>query len=358
MRDSHYLHRMLILGLETSCDDTSISLVDMDFSNPLAPQSKVVHQLVASQTDWHQPFGGVFPEVASRCHMEAIRHTTETCLQQAGVSLKDVDGIAATYAPGLIGSLLVGLTFGKALAYAQKKPFIGVNHLEGHLNAPLLQEADIPYPQLGLIISGGHTALYHIKAFGDYRFLGGTRDDAAGEAYDKVAKLLGLGYPGGPIVDKLAQQGNPKAYVFSKPQIPELDFSFSGLKTAVRQLTDKMSPEKKQESSVIADVCASFQEVALTHLIEKTLKAAKEHDIPAILLTGGVACNSRLRQRMKEEAAKQGCSVHVAPPKYCTDNAAMIAYVGGRYLHLGKESPLSLNAVAHLPLNQNLSHVR
>lgn len=319
---------MIVLGIETSCDETAVAVLDLDKKG----RAKILSNLIASQHEIHLPYGGIFPELASRRHIEVLRPMVEEGLKTAGVNQKKLDGIAVTHAPGLVGSLLVGLSFAKAYAFGLQIPFIGVNHLEGHLNAPFLEGPKIPYPQIGLVVSGGHTALYFIRKFGDYRFLGGTLDDAAGEAFDKVAKVLGLGYPGGPEIDRLARQGNPAAVKFPKPRTKGYDFSFSGLKTAVKLRGGEGETQ---------DVCASFQEIVVDVLIEKTLAAAKAKRCKNIVVTGGVACNSRLREKMK---------ARFAPPEFCTDNAAMIAYVGGRRLMEGERSPLSLNAVASLPL--------
>ena len=318
---------MIIMGIETSCDETAVAVLEM------GKKTKILSNLIASQHEIHLPYGGIFPELASRRHIEVIRPMVEEALKQAGVAQSKLEGIAVTHAPGLVGSLLVGLSFAKAYAYGLGIPFIGVNHLEGHLNAPFLEHPKISYPQIGLVVSGGHTALYFIRKFGDYQFLGGTRDDAAGEAFDKVAKMLGLGYPGGPIIDKKAKEANPDAVKFSKPKMKGYDFSFSGLKTAVKTMKDPPP---------VPDLCASFQETVVDILMEKTLAAAKAKKCKNILVTGGVACNSRLKEKMK--------TAYFASPIFCTDNAAMIAYVGGRYLQMGQRSPLSLNAVANLSL--------
>lgn len=324
---------MIVLGIETSCDETAVAVLE------LGSKTKILSNLIASQHEIHLPYGGIFPELASRRHIEVLRPMVEEGLKMAGVDQKKLEGIAVTHAPGLVGSLLVGLSFAKAYAFGLKIPFIGVNHLEGHLNAPFLKGQQIPYPQIGLVVSGGHTALYFIRKFGDYRFLGGTLDDAAGEAFDKVAKVLGLGYPGGPEIDRLARQGNPTAVKFPKPRTKGYDFSFSGLKTAVKNYIPPHPPLKLRGG--VQDICASFQEIVVDVLIDKTSAAAKAKRCKNIVVTGGVACNSRLREKMK---------AHFAPPEFCTDNAAMIAYVGGRKLMAGERSPLSLNAVASLPL--------
>ncbi|HEX5035625.1 MAG TPA: tRNA (adenosine(37)-N6)-threonylcarbamoyltransferase complex transferase subunit TsaD [bacterium] len=346
---------MLVLGIETSCDETAAAV--LEFSNPpkdlsrRAPTAKIRANLIASQHELHAPFGGIFPELASRRHIEVIRPMIEETLKKAGVSQAELDGIAVTNAPGLIGSLLVGLSFAKAYAFGLGIPFIGVSHLEGHLNAPLIEHPEIRYPHIGLVVSGGHTALYFVKKFGEYQFLGGTRDDAAGEAFDKVAKILGLGYPGGPIVDRMARQGNPKAFAFTKPKVPGYDFSFSGLKTAVKNVTAPNPLLIKEGAQGRFDLCSSFQETAVDILIEKTLAAAKNRRCKTALVTGGVACNSRLRVKLTEEAAKKNVTAYFASPVLSTDNAAMIAYVGGRRLMANQTSPLSLNAMANLPLS-------
>ncbi len=332
---------MIILGIESSCDETAVAVLELGNS------VKILSNLIASQHEIHLPYGGVFPELASRRHIEVLRPLVEEGLKQAGVSQNKLGGIAVTSAPGLIGALLVGLSFAKAYAYGLKIPFIGVSHLEGHLNAPLLEHQKISYPQIGLVVSGGHTALYRIRKFGEYEFLGGTRDDAAGEAFDKVAKILGLGYPGGPLIDKRAQEGNPKAVRFPVPRLKGYDFSFSGLKTAVKNLV------QKEEGYSLPDICASFQETVVDILMEKAFEAAKVKRTQSIIVTGGVACNSRLRKKLTESALAHKRRVYFASPVFCTDNAAMIAYVGGRYLMQGQQSPLSLNAIANLSLKRH-----
>lgn len=338
---------MIVLGIETSCDETAAAVLEFSNAGKGLPRrsvmAKIRSNLIASQHEIHAPYGGIFPELASRRHIEVIRPIVEEALKKAGVSQGELNGIAVTHAPGLIGSLLVGLSFAKAYAFGLGIPFIGVSHLEGHLNAPLIEHPEIRYPHIGLIVSGGHTALYFVKKFGEYQFLGGTRDDAAGEAFDKVAKILGLGYPGGPIVDKKAREGNAKAVKFPRPKTDKYDFSFSGLKTAAKQILDRDKPS-------IPDMCASFQETAVDVLIDKTLAAAKNRRCKTVLVTGGVACNSRLRVKLTEEAAKKGVKAYFASPVLSTDNASMIAYVGGKRLMTGQSSPLSLNALANLPL--------
>ncbi len=342
---------MLVLGIETSCDETAVAVLEMDRKG----SASILSNLIASQHDVHAPYGGIFPELASRRHIEVIQPLVSEALWQAGLSKEKLEGIAVTCAPGLVGSLLVGLSFAKAYAYGLGIPFIGVHHLEGHLNAPLLEHKRIACPHIGLVVSGGHTALYLIRKFGDYKLLGNTRDDAAGEAFDKVAKILGLGYPGGPEIDRLARDGNPKAVRFPKPRMAGYDFSFSGLKTAVRERIGRRREPSKEAcgtpaGDTLADLCASFQETVVDVLTDKTLAAAKAYRCRSIVVTGGVACNSRLRQKITESADDAGRETFIASPVYCTDNAAMIAYVGGRHLLLGKRSELSLNAIANFPL--------
>ncbi|MBI2081999.1 MAG: tRNA (adenosine(37)-N6)-threonylcarbamoyltransferase complex transferase subunit TsaD [Deltaproteobacteria bacterium] len=342
---------MIILGIETSCDETSVAILNMKIrrgDRPVAPTIKILSNLIASQDEVHTPYGGIVPELASRRHIEILEPMVREALKRANLKLSGLNGIAVTHMPGLVGSLLVGLSFAKSLAFSLQIPFIGVSHLEGHLNAPFLENPKISYPQIGLIVSGGHTALYEIKKFGDYRLLGGTRDDAAGEAFDKVAKILGLGYPGGPFIDRLAREGNPEAVKLPKPKLPRYDFSFSGLKTAVKNLTH----DARRKTH---DVCASFQETVVDHLIEKTIAAAKNRRCRHVILSGGVACNSRLKEKLGASLKKSGRHLWFPSPKFCTDNAAMIAYTGGRYLLQGKSSPLDLNAYANVDLKSPLA---
>ncbi|MBI2982343.1 MAG: tRNA (adenosine(37)-N6)-threonylcarbamoyltransferase complex transferase subunit TsaD, partial [Deltaproteobacteria bacterium] len=378
-----------------SCDETAIAILKMKRGRP-APHFKLLANLIASQEEVHTPYGGIVPELASRRHIEVLEPMTREALKRADLKLSDLNGIAVTHMPGLVGSLLVGLSFAKGLAFGLKSPFIGVSHLEGHLNAPFLENRKISYPQIGLIVSGGHTALYEIKKFGDYRLLGGTRDDAAGEAFDKVAKLLGLGYPGGPIIDRLAKEGNPDAVKLPKPKLPRYDFSFSGIKTAVKRITgaegywqidrgSSRSRSQQQASGIvngesavdqtaaiepsgstvpqgelamsfsIPNICSSFQETVVDHLVEKTIAAAKNRRCRHVILSGGVACNSRLREKLGLALKKSGRHLWYPSPKFCTDNAAMIAYTGGRYLLEGRSSPLDLNAFANVDLKSPLT---
>ncbi|MBI2067219.1 MAG: tRNA (adenosine(37)-N6)-threonylcarbamoyltransferase complex transferase subunit TsaD [Deltaproteobacteria bacterium] len=336
---------MIVLGIETSCDETAVALLRHDKRRWTLLSNKI-----ASQEEIHTPYGGIVPELASRRHIEILRPMVEKTLEEANTPLNKIDGISVTHAPGLVGSLLVGLSFAKSLALGLQIPFIGVSHLEGHLNAPFLEHPGIPYPHIALVVSGGHTALYWVKQFGTYQFLGGTRDDAAGEAFDKTAKLLGLGYPGGPAIDRLAKEGNPRAIKFPRPKLPDYDFSFSGLKTAVRKVIEGKNGQPTQDHQLLMDLCASFQEAVIDHLTQKTMLAAKKKQVKAVLLTGGVACNSRLKEKLSESCRRATLKFFHPSPLFCTDNAAMIAYTGGHYLLQGKSSPMNLNALASLDL--------
>jgi len=336
---------MLILAIETSCDDTGAAV--------LLNGREILSNVVSSQVSVHQKYGGVVPELASRKHIESIVPIVTEALETAKVTLKEIDGIAVTQGPGLVGSLLVGLSFAKSIAFARGLPFIGVNHIEAHLSAIFLEGNPPKFPFIGLVVSGGHTSLFCVDGFGKYKRLGQTRDDAAGEAFDKVAKLLGLGYPGGPIIDELSKTGDPKAIRFPRPVLSKnsLDFSFSGLKTAVVNYV-KAHPEPPggYPENIIKDIVSSFQEAVVEVLLKKTLQAAQHHGLKRIVLSGGVAANQRLRERMKEEALQQKLKVYLPSPSFCTDNAAMVGVVGYEYLKQGIRSPLSLNAFSNLPL--------
>ena len=327
---------MLTLGIETSCDETAAAVLR---------DETVLSNIVSSQTDLHKKYGGVVPELASREHLKNLMPIIREALAKATITLDDIDLVAATYAPGLIGALLVGVSAAKAIAYARGIPFIGVHHGEGHILAAHLEYPGIGWPYIALLVSGGHTALYHARGFGEYRLLGQTRDDAAGEAYDKVAKLLGLEYPGGPIIDRCAQLGDPEAITFPRSRQEGYDFSFSGLKTAVRNHValfkgkdSGMSPELN-----INDVAASFQAAVVDTLVEKTLQAASETGVSAIVVAGGVAANSSLRTRMGEEARKRGITLYLPGMGLCVDNAAMIALAGYLHHRRGDVSSLDLN---------------
>jgi len=336
---------MRTLAIETSCDDTAAAVV--------LDGRKILSNIVSSQVSVHQKYGGVVPELASRKHMEAIVPIVREALEAARLRLKEIDGIAVTHGPGLVGSLLVGLSFAKSLAFATGLPLIGVNHVEGHLSAIFLQESPPSVPFIGLVVSGGHTSLFRMDGFGKYKRLGQTLDDAAGEAYDKVAKLLKLGYPGGPIIDELSKTGNPKAIPFPRSYLGKnsLDFSFSGLKTAVVNYV-KAHPEPPEgyPMELVRDIVSSFQEAVVEVLVRKTIRAVRHEKLERIVLSGGVAANRVLRQRMREAASAEGIEVFIPSPVFCTDNAAMIGVVGYEYLKQGKRSPLSLNAFSNLPL--------
>jgi N6-L-threonylcarbamoyladenine synthase len=336
---------MLILAIETSCDDTGAAVV--------LDGRKILANIVSSQVPIHQKYGGVVPELASRKHIESIVPIVAEALKTAGVSLKDIDGVAVTQGPGLVGSLLVGLSFAKSAAFAMGLPFIGVNHVEAHLSAIFLEEKPPRFPFIGLVVSGGHTSLFRMDGFGKYARLGQTRDDAAGEAFDKVAKLLGLGYPGGPIIDELSRTGNPRAIRFPRALLSKnsLDFSFSGVKTAVvNYIKTHLEPPEGYSEDVIKEIVSGFQEAVVEVLVKKTVQAAQQQGLKRIVLSGGVAANQRLRQRMKEESLHQKLKVYLPSPSFCTDNAAMVGVVGYEYLKRGIQSPLSLNAFSNLPL--------
>ncbi len=331
-------HNLKILGIETSCDDTAAAVV----------QGKhVLASVVSSQDAVHSPYGGIVPELASRHHMGNIVPIVDAALEQAQVPLTKLDGMSVTCGPGLIGSLLVGVSFAKALAFAHSIPFVGVNHLEGHLLAVLLEQ-DVAFPFVCLLVSGGHTCLYHARDRGDYQRLGGTRDDAAGEAFDKAAKMMGFGYPGGRIIDQLAQSGDPTAFRFPRARLKKgkHDFSFSGLKTAMRQFLQ--SPQS--ETLRAADIAASYQAAVVDMLITPTLDAARGLGLSRVVVSGGVSANTCLRQRMVEEGKQCGIDVFVPSLSLCTDNAAMIAFAGAWHLSHGQRASLQLNASASLRL--------
>src|SRR5512139_3626581 len=326
--------RMRVLAIETSCDDTGAAVI--------LDGRRILSNIVSSQVPVHQKYGGVVPELASRRHIESIVPIVSEALDRARVTLKEIDGIAVTQGPGLVGSLLVGLSFAKSMAFASGLSFIGVNHIEAHLSAIFLEEKPPRFPFIGLVVSGGHTSLFRMDGFGKYRRLGQTRDDAAGEAFDKVAKLLGLGYPGGPIIDELSLAGNPKAVRFPRPVLSKnsFDFSFSGLKTAVvNYVRAHPEPPEGYPEDLLRNIVSSFQEAVIDVLARKTLRAAHHERLERIVLSGGVAANSCLRQRMAEDASREGIEVYIPSPDFCTDNAAMIGVVGSEYLAKGLRSP-------------------
>lgn len=339
---------MRVLGIESSCDETAAALV--------AETGEVLADVIASQIATHGPYGGIVPELASRAHMQAIIPVIREALSKTPGGLEGVDAIAVTQGPGLVGSLLVGVQVAKALAWSTGKPLVGVNHLDGHLFAVYLRRPGKDGPQegptmpyVGLLVSGGHTALYRVEGFGDIALLAQTRDDAAGEAFDKAAKLLGLGYPGGPVVDRLAARGNADAFTFPLPMASRktLDFSFSGLKTALaRHVQQHGIPDDEQ---VLADLCASFQGVIVESLVRKSILACKQEEIDQLVITGGVAANRGLRARAQEACDDNGIRVFVPPPISCTDNAAMIAMAGVHRLAAGERDDLSFTVYSRDP---------
>ncbi|MCD6527743.1 MAG: tRNA (adenosine(37)-N6)-threonylcarbamoyltransferase complex transferase subunit TsaD [Desulfuromonas sp.] len=334
---------MLVLAIESSCDETSAAVV--------RDGRHVLSNVIASQVDIHACYGGVVPELAARKHLEACPVVIDQALNEAQVTLADIDGIAVTSGPGLIGALLVGLSTAKAIAFALDIPLVGVHHIEGHILAPLLEQ-DVEFPYLALAVSGGHTHLYRVDGIGQYELLGRTLDDAAGEAFDKVAKMSGLTYPGGALIDKLAQQGDSSVFDFPRPMLhrPGFDFSFSGIKTSV--LTRIKQLDVPLEGEVLQNLAAGFQEAVVDVLSRKTFKAAKEYNLQRIVVAGGVACNSGLRQRFKKMADSSDIDIYFPSLVLCADNAAMLGVAGDFYLQQGGNADLSLNARSNWPLEQ------
>jgi len=332
---------MLILGIESSCDETAAAVVE--------DGRRVLSSVVASQVDVHHRYGGVVPELASRKHIEAILPVTQEALSQAGTSRAALDAVAVTQGPGLVGSLLVGYSFAKALAYGLDIPWVGVNHLEGHILSVFLEDDPPEFPFCALLASGGHTAIYYVTAFTEIERMGQTRDDAAGEAYDKVAKVLGLGYPGGKVIDDLAHQGDPKKIPFKRPFLDRngFDFSFSGIKSAVNRMVQKQPEEMTAQ---VADVAAGFQEAVVDVLTYKLMHAAREKGCGHVVVVGGVAANRRLRERVRLAGAEQGVAVHVPGIDLCGDNAAMIATAGYHYLQQGRRGKLDDDVYSRVPL--------
>jgi N6-L-threonylcarbamoyladenine synthase len=326
---------MLLLGVETSCDETAAAVV--------ADGREVRSNVVGSQAERHRPYGGVVPEIAARAHLEMLVPTLDRALVEAGASYRDLDGVAVTAGPGLVGALLVGVSAAKAMALAHDLPLIGVNHLEGHVCAAQLEGGALPVPLVALVVSGGHTSVVHLDESGVWHELGATIDDAAGEAYDKIARFLGLDYPGGPEIDRLAADGDPAAIEFPRAMLGEgYDFSLSGLKTAVvRELRRR---EDAGEPVDLGDVAASFQEAVVEVQVAKTMAAADACDAGDVLVVGGVAANSRLRAAMADSCARSGRRLHVPSPALCTDNGAMIAAAGANRLAAGERSALELDA--------------
>jgi len=306
---------MITLGIETSCDDTSIAV--------LRDENELLANVVSSQVQ-HGAYGGIVPELASRAHLENIVPVLDMALEEARLDLRDIDLIGVTHAPGLVGALMVGGAFAQGLSWALNRPIVSVHHMEAHIVANLLEHPELELPAVALVVSGGHTMLVHVPAWGRYELLGQTRDDAAGEAFDKVAKLLGLGFPGGPAIERVARDGDPDAIAFPRPMIDsgDLDFSFSGLKTAVMRWVEERGEARVREC--LPDVSASFQEAVVDVLVEKTLRAVTELDAPTVMLAGGVACNGRLRSRTRSRLGEARAVVWPRP-LLCTDNGAMIA---------------------------------
>jgi N6-L-threonylcarbamoyladenine synthase len=334
---------VLVLGIETSCDETAAALVDSGVT--------VRANVIGSQVERHRPFGGVVPEIAARAHVDLLLPTLDRALVEAGATYRDLDAVAVTAGPGLIGSLLVGVAAAKALALAHGLPLIGVNHLEGHVCAAQLEFGLLEPPLVALIVSGGHTSLVLGDADGRFRTLGATLDDAAGEAFDKIARFIGLPYPGGPEIDRLAQSGDPDAVEFPRALLHDgsYDFSMSGLKTAViRELRRRQA---RGEQIPLPDIAASFQEALVEVGVRKTVAAAEEHGVEQVLLAGGVAANSRLREFMAEACEKAGLRLLAPTPALCTDNGAMIAAAGWNRLIRGERSPLDLQADPGLTLH-------
>ena len=327
---------MRVLGIETSCDETAAAIVE--------DGRRVLSDVVSTQIDIHRRWGGVVPELASRNHVVQVMPVVDEALRRADVGPDGIDAVAVTSGPGLVGALLVGVQVAKSLALAWGKPLVSVNHLEGHLVAAFLADPPPAFPFLGLVVSGGHTSLYAARAFGDYGLLGQTRDDAAGEAFDKGAKLLGLPYPGGIAIDRLAKEGDASALRFPKAIVKgaELDFSFSGLKTA---LLHHVKKHGVPEGRALADLCASYQEAIVRALVEKAFRAARRLQLPRLVLSGGVAANSRLRAAFAARASEyEGMEVFLPAPRLCTDNAAMIAVAGTHALARGERAGADLNA--------------
>jgi len=340
-----------ILAIETSCDETAVAVVR---------DRHILSNVVASQIAVHQPYGGVVPEVASRQHLETVNGAIAQALEEFGGGWDGIDGVAATCAPGLVGALMVGLTAAKTLALVHQKPFLGVHHLEGHIYASYLAEPELQPPFLCLLVSGGHTSLIYVKDCGHYETLGETRDDAAGEAFDKVARLMDLGYPGGPVIDRLAKTGNARAFPLPEGQISlpgggfhPYDSSFSGLKTAMLRLTQSL--QQTEEPLPVADLAASFQDTVARALTKRAIACARDYGLTTIAVGGGVAANSGLRQHLTAAAEAHHLRVFFPPLKFCTDNAAMIACAAADHLNRGHQSSLALGVQSRLPLTAVMS---
>ncbi len=335
-----------ILAIESSCDETAAAVVE--------DGQKVRSNIIYSQIDLHTVYGGVVPEIASRKHVEKINQVIRKAIEEAEVSWDEIDAVAVTYGPGLVGALLVGVSCAKALAYAKGKPLVGVNHIEGHIAANFIEHPELKPPFMCMVASGGHSHLVYVKDYTSYEIVGRTRDDAAGEAFDKVARAIGLGYPGGPKVDKLAREGDPQAINFPRAFMPDApyDFSFSGLKSAVLNYLNGC--EMKHIEINRADVAASFQAAVVDVLTDNSVRAAKDYGVKELALAGGVAANSTLRAHMKEVCEKEGITFYYPSPIYCTDNAAMIGVQGYHAYMAGERSGLALNAVPNLKIGERM----
>ena len=333
-----------ILAIESSCDETAAAVIKNG--------REVLSNVISSQIDLHKLYGGVVPEIASRKHIERVNQVIREALTEANTTLDEIDVIGVTYGPGLVGALLVGVAEAKALAYATKKPLVGVHHIEGHVSANYIEHPELEPPFMCLIVSGGHTHIVKVKEYGEYEIIGRTRDDAAGEAFDKVARAIGLGYPGGPKIDKLAKEGNKEAINFPKAHIEgaPYDFSFSGVKSAVLNYIN--SCEMKHIEVNKADIAASFQQSVIDVLVANTVKAAKEHGMNQVAIAGGVAANSSLRMTMKEACDKNGLRLFYPSPVFCTDNAAMIGAAAYYEYKKGVRHDYSLNAIPNLKIGQ------
>lgn len=332
-----------ILAIETSCDETAAAVVE--------DGRKVLSNVIATQIDLHTQYGGVVPEIASRMHVEKINLVIKEALEKAEITLDDIDAIGVTYGPGLVGALLVGVVAAKALAFTKDIPLVGVHHIEGHIAANYIQHQELEPPFLCLVVSGGHTHLVHVKDYDEYEIIGKTRDDAAGEAYDKVARAIGLPYPGGPKIDALSKVGNKNAIAFPKAMLMDgYDFSFSGVKSAVLNYVN--SARMKEEEICVEDIAASFQHSVVDVLVTKTMLLAEEQGIKKVALAGGVAANSGLRESMEEACQHKGLNLYYPELKLCTDNAAMIGAAAYYEYKAGRTKDMTLNAVPNLPLGK------
>ena len=334
----------LILAIESSCDETAASVVKNGRT--------ILSNVISSQIELHKLYGGVVPEIASRKHIEKINQVIEQALADAGVTLEDLDAVGVTYGPGLVGALLVGVAEAKAISYAKKLPLVGVHHIEGHVSANYIEHPDLEPPFLCLIVSWGHTHLVIVKDYGEFEILGRTRDDAAGEAFDKVARAIGLGYPGGPKIDKLSDEGNPEAIEFPKGKIEgaPYDFSFSGVKSAVLNYLNQAKMRGQEVNA--ADLAASFQKAVIEVLVEHTMQAAKDYQMEKVAVAGGVASNRHLRQAMKDACERNGCLFYHPSPIFCTDNAAMIGVAAYYEYQKGTRHGWDLNAIPNLKLGE------